>query len=398
MIWGTWLFTLALLVAIAVATGSGDSAEPAARPLPEAAPVAVIAERVEAIRGLRFSEPPVPERVSAEQAREEGLEALDRDYPPRRRERDEAILELLGLVEPGLDLRDVASSVYGTQVAGYYDPETRRLRIVGSAATSSRAYTEIVLAHELTHALEDQRFRLRFEDLSGLDDRSLAYATLVEGTASALMFEYADRHFSSEEVLVGLLGSAFAPPGDIPAFLQAQLAFPYITGQDFAERLYAAAGRRWTLIDAALRHRPPVSSEQVMHADSYLRFEEPLRVRLRAGAALGRGWRRASAGTLGEWQTAQVLRKAGGGGSVDAAAGWGGDRFELWERGEERALVVRWRWDSAADRGEFLAALGAYVADGAPGAPAAIDARGGAVTLAIAPDAATAARLARAPD
>ena len=76
----------------------------------------------------------------------------------------------------------------------------------------------------------------------------------------------------------------------------------------------------------------------------------------------------------------------------------GGDVAELWRRGDAAALVVRWRWDSAADRGEFVGALGAYVADGAAGAPAAIDVRGGAVTLAIAPDAATAARLARVPD
>ena len=47
----------------------------------EAAPVGVIAKRVEGLRGLRFESLPRPVEVTPEQARREGLEDLDRSYP-----------------------------------------------------------------------------------------------------------------------------------------------------------------------------------------------------------------------------------------------------------------------------------------------------------------------------
>ena len=55
-------------------------------------------------------------------------------------------------------------------VAGYYDPRTGRMRTVRGAATGTRVLAEMVLAHELTHALEDQRFELDLEDAGGTDD------------------------------------------------------------------------------------------------------------------------------------------------------------------------------------------------------------------------------------
>jgi hypothetical protein len=399
--WPSWLIVLALLVAIAVVTGGEDAQEGAERAerAPEAAepaPVEVIARRVERIRGVRFEERPRPERVTADQARDEGLEALDRDYAPVRRRADEKLYALLGLLPEDTDLREVAESVYGSQVAGYYDPRTGALRIVEGAGMSSPAYTEIILAHELTHALEDQVFGLRMEEITGTGDAALAYAALVEGTATALMFDYASRHLTGEELLGGLLASAFAPPPDIPPFLQAQLLFPYDRGQAFAQRLYRATGD-WTLLDVALRHRPPATTEQVLHPEKYLRFEGPERVRVEPRAVLGGGWRRAAAGTLGEWQTGELLREAGGTGAPAAAEGWGGDRYELWSGPGGDALVVRWRWDTPADRREFAAKLRAYVDAGAPGGVAALARRGGAVTLAVAPDRALARRLARAP-
>src|ERR671938_140895 len=80
--------------------------------------------------------------------------------PPRRRAAEEQVLEMLGLVPRGTSLRRAAASLFGQGVAGYYDPRSGRLKVVTGAATSTRVLAETVLAHELTHALEDQRFRL----------------------------------------------------------------------------------------------------------------------------------------------------------------------------------------------------------------------------------------------
>jgi hypothetical protein len=372
-------------------------------PAPEkVAPVDVIAKRVEALRGLRFESLPRPVEVTPEQARREGLEDLDRSYPEARRRADEQVLELLGLIDASVDLRDVSASVFSEGVAGYYDPRTKRMRTVRGAATGTKVLAEMVLAHELTHALEDQRYGLGLEDQGGSDDTALARLALVEGSASDLMYAYARRHFTAEETLGGVLGSAFAPTGSLPGFLQAQLVFPYTGGAEFVGALRERAGGRWTLVDLAERSRPPASTEQIMHPEKWVRVEPPVPVRVRAGEALGDGWERAAGGVLGEFQTRELLARAGGGGSAVAAAGWGGDRYELWRRGagesrRDAALIARWRWDTPADAREFETKLRQWVRDGlgdVEGGAVAVDARDGAVTLAMAPSGALARRLA----
>jgi hypothetical protein len=382
-----------------------------------AAPVSVIAERVEALRGLRFETLPKPVSVTPEQAKREGLEDLDRAYPEARRRDDEEILKLLGLIDPSVDLRDVTASVFAEGVAGYYDPRTKRMRTVRGAATSGRVLAEMTLAHELTHALEDQRYGLGLDQQGGSDDAALARLSLVEGSASDLMYAYAQRHFSAEETLGGVLGSAFAPTGSLPGFLQEQLVFPYTAGAKFVAALRERAGGRWTLVDLAERERPPVSTEQILEPGKWIAFDAPVPIRLRAGTALGPGWKRATGGVFGQFQTRQLLSTAGGGGSADAAEGWGGDRYELWRRDgaacaapcrRDAALIMRWRWDTSADLDEFAVKLRQWVRDGlramrqAGGTAGigdghvAVAVRGGAVTLAMAPSGPLAARLAAA--
>ena len=396
----------------------GRAGEPAGgRERIPVAPVSVIAKRVEALRGLRFETLPKPVEVTPAQARREGLEDLDRSYPRERRLADEQILKLLGLIDPSVDLRSVSGSVFSEGVAGYYDPRTKRLRTVRGADAGGRVVTEMILAHELTHALEDQRFGLDLEAEGGSDDAALARLALVEGTASELMFAYAERHFTPEETLGGVLGSAFAPTGSIPGHLQEQLVFPYTAGRTFVAALRAKAGGRWDLADLAERERAPASTEQIIDPDKWVRVDPPVPVRVRAGAAIGDGWSRAAAGVFGQFQTRQLLSTAGGGGSADAASGWGGDRYELWRHDpgtscaapcrREAALIMRWVWDTPADVREFAAKLRQWVRDGLratgqaggtsgiDGGHVAVAVRDGAVTLAMAPTGPLARRLAR---
>jgi hypothetical protein len=361
-------------------------------PAPRAAArvdVATIAARVEALRGLRFRERPVPVRVSPQQARQEGLAALDRFYPEARRRADEEVLKLLGLIEPDVDLRALSGSVFGEGVAGYYDPRTERLRIVEGATPGPLA--EMVLAHELNHALEDQRYGLA-GDPGATDDAALARLALVEGTAMLVMQEYLLRHIGTDQALSGLLGGALSTGPDLPKFLQDQQIFPYLGGMQFAQALRQRAGGDWTLLDTAERERVPASTEQILHPEKWVAREAPQRVRL--DVRLGGGWRRATAGTWGEFQTSALV-----GGPAD---GWGGDRYELWQRGGctvppcrgGDVLVMRWSWDADADARAFEAALRA--APVARGDGAAVAARGDTVTLVLAPTAALARRLASA--
>jgi hypothetical protein len=398
------LVLLVLLLGAGFAFDDGDSgsgAKPGARPASteKAAPVSTIAARVEGIRGLRFETRPRPVEVSPAQARRDGLQDLDRSYPSAERHADEEVLKLLGLLQPSVDLRKVSATVFGQGVAGYYDPRTKRLRIVKGAQTTNRFLEEITLAHELTHALEDQRFGLDLEDTSGSDDAALARLAMVEGSATAVMLTYGERHFSADQSLAGLFSSLGQDTGDLPPFVEAQLLFPYLGGQTFVQRLYATGNDSWKVLDAAERFRPPASTEQILHPDKYLAVEQPLRVRelgVRGVLGEGAGWRRVASGTWGEWATGQLL------GAPAAAEGWGGDHYELWQQPtgtcqapcrQRDALVMRWRWDTRADARDFETALREWLPR-QPG-PSAVLARGRDVTLALAPDAELARRLAR---
>ena len=364
------------LLGLWFATEDGEESAPA----PAAAPVDVIARRVEALRRLRFERLPQPVAVTPEQARREGLESLDRDYPAERRESDESVYELLGLIEPGQDLRELSGDLFGEGVAGYYDPRDGRLRVVEGAGTGTRVLEEMILAHELTHALDDQRFGL--ETTPATDDGTLARTALNEGTATALMYAYVNEHFTVEETLGGLVSAAFGDTGDLPPFLQAQLLFAYLSGQEFVAELQRRGG--WALVDTAYEVRRPASTEQILHPDAYFDADEPKPVRIRR--VLGAAWERALAGTWGELQTRELL-----GGASDAAAGWGGDRYELWRSGDSQALIMRWRWDTPRDEAEFADRLREVMGD-----RGAIVRRAGTVTLAVAPSRDLAERLAGA--
>ena len=129
--------------------------------------------------------------------------------------------------------------------------------------------------------------------------------------------------------------------------------FPYVGGERV--RRGAAATRpagAGTSSNTAYRLRLPASTEQILHPDAYFDADEPKPVRIGAGAVLGDGWTRAAAGTWGELQTRELL--ALGGGARAAAAGWGGDRYELWRSRRSATAVrwsMRWRWDTPARRG-----------------------------------------------
>ncbi|HYI17892.1 MAG TPA: hypothetical protein VD836_04245 [Solirubrobacteraceae bacterium] len=398
-----------LLVAPAFLLDDGDGRPGTPAPPLRAAPVGEIAARVEAERGLRFARAPAIHPVSPAEARAEAAESLDEDLPPARREAEAQVLAMLGLLPPGFDLGEAALGAFDSAVAGYYDPRSGALRVVEGAQTGNRVLYETTVAHELTHALEDEVFDFDLDTMAAGGDRALAYSALVEGSATAVMTRYMTQRFGAEETLGATLGSALAGTGTegMPPFLTAQLIFPYTAGQQFVARLLEVGGGGWDVVDSALRFRPPASTEQILHPRKYLAVEQPERV------AVPRlpGWERRSRSTLGEWSTARVLARAGGTTADDAAAGWGGDALALYSRpGGEWALGVRWRWDSGREAGEFLDGLRAWADEALPGGKrsevtggeawtgrdgiAVVRASGDEVALGIAPDLDTARALA----
>jgi hypothetical protein len=350
---------IAALFGVGLLTGSGDEEgedEPAAQD--QAAHVEEVARKLERVRKLRFKEIPEVRTVTAEEARAEGLEAFDEEYPPERRQSDEEVLELLGLLEPDTELRDVAGSIFGEEVAGYYDQDTKQMTLVGEGDPE-----DIILAHELTHALEDQHFGLADEE-DALDDELSARTALYEGTATVAMVDYLGGSSTRERLLrqfdlVDLFSSSNLPP-----YFEHSLVFPYVAGARFVNAIGT-----WGPANRALRSRRPVSTEQVIHPEKYEAGEEPLEVNLappfRKGTVPKRkhdGWERVSHGTVGEFDTAELIRTSDSLARAErAAAGWGGGSYALWHRGEESLLRAAWRFDTRRDAAEFLGALSGYV-------------------------------------
>jgi len=159
------------------------------------------------------------------------------------------------------------------------------------------------------------------------------------------------------------------------AFLTNQALFPYIAGPTFVQALLERGGG-WQLVDRAVRGRPPTTTEQVLHPDTYLDAEPAAPLDLPRPPA---GWKQATHGDLGEFATVQLLataaarrpRRLPDAAVARAAAGWGNGRYALWHPGrrdgQHDALVARWTWDTRRDAAEFAAALRA-VAPGMWGA------------------------------
>jgi hypothetical protein len=411
-----------LLVGGALAFGSSDDAEPDGAGLPSAERIQKIERDVERLRDRKFKKRVVPEVVSADDAREAALRDLDDVYTPAQRQADEELLKLLALVPADTDVLEVLNAISGEQVIGYYDTRRKELRLVSGNGADSPALVDITLAHEMVHALEDQVFGLK-ESAGTTDDESSARTALHEGTATHVMTQFIGCCVDAGSVALGSLGQLFGggETTELPPYIERTLLFSYTAGEEFVSALHRATGD-WSLVDAAYTSQPPVSTEQIIHPDKYVPFERPLKVTLDVRAELGDGWKRSSEGTLGELDTREILRLGDPGGAADAAAGWGGGRYELWQRTHDipgdcdapcrqrDALVLSWRWDSPRDAREFEPVLREYVAkalkgkragDGVwtlEGGAAAISTETAATTLSMAPNAQLARGLAeRAP-
>jgi hypothetical protein len=375
-----------------------------------------VARRVEALRRLEFEQVPEPQISEVARLRRLAERALAKPGVRRKVAAGEAELRLLGLLDADQSLSEVATDATAL-AAAYYDPRREELFLVGGAVPAGPQLAEFILAHELTHALEDQRFGLpESEGLS--DDRVLAESALVEGTATALMGEYAAQHLDPFVLASESAAIEAGAGGELPRFAEAEVSFTYFEGARFVEELIDL-GNEWALVDFAFERRLPATTEQIIHPEKYLDDERGVPVG--PPRHPGPEWRTVDTGSLGEFGTREVLRAGEAGLGADrAAAGWGGDRYRLFARrgtdpvceGDCRsthALGVAWRGDDPAEARELAAELRRYAAlalDGKPrgrggwvleGGWAAIGAAGDEVGLGLAPDRATATRLAQPP-
>jgi hypothetical protein len=373
---GLVLFCLSWIWSIPSARAAdGAQAPVTAAGAPDGAAVERVMAKLERLTGVARRKPVAARTMDRAAIQALVLRQLEADYTDAEIREETLILQTLGLLPAGTDLKRLVTELYTEQLGGFYDPDSGTYVMADWIDPSLQ---EAVMAHELVHALQDQygglgalQDRVRHDD-----DAALALMALLEGGATTAMLAYMlDTPVEQVAAVPGIAAmmraAARQPQGPAavfaraPAFLQAAMLFPYLQGTDFACRLLATRSFAQYL---RLVERPPETTEQILHPEKFLAVPPEGARHVAVGETEWREWG-APVGRprrWGQFQLAEFLKRGLPEADAERAArGWGGDALRLLDRGPERPAMVLWliAWDSSADADRFLAALGAWAAD-----------------------------------
>ena len=299
------------------------------------------------------------------------IKNLDEDTSSVDTHAAEVTMKKLGLAPADFHYRALMIRVLTEQVAGYYEPKTHQFHLADWIDVDGQ---RPVMAHELTHALQDQHFDLRrFEHWpKGDSDAELAAHALIEGDATLAMVMYIMSNQARALTFLKSLGGIGVETKELdqaPRMLRESLLFPYQEGLSWTRALYKQGG--WQEVSQAFTALPQ-STEQVLHPEKYFAHEAPVKVTLpditgllnmksAPSAATGGPkaqvtWKRLTSDVNGEWGMYllldQYLKSAAE--SRQAAAGWGGDRFEVYESSSGQVVyALISAWDTENDAREF---------------------------------------------
>ncbi len=317
---------------------------------------AAVEREVEQIRGLDFLRPVDYQRVRREELHSFLERRMDEEIGRRAVGDYARSLAYLGLLPDGCDLRSAYLRLMDEQMTAFYDPRSGALYLFEDLE-AGESFARAVLAHELTHALQDQHYdleRYALDDLSN-DDRVMAVHALLEGDAMVVMSEVlrrrpmADRDLPKEFPAEADFGDAA-----IPLFLRESLQFPYLEGRRFV--LYRRD--RDGDLDGAFRS-PPRTTEEILHPERAETESKPGARRVAIPSWRDPDVRAVWRNTLGEFGIRVWLRRWNDDGDWAAPAdGWDADRYVYYERAASRPAGLVWvtAWDDAGEAGEFLAA------------------------------------------
>lgn len=257
-------------------------------------------------------------------------------------------------------------------VIGLYEFESRsivmrraaaELKLDDGATVDQSAWT---LAHEAMHALQHQHFPHPDYGAIKNEDQLLATQAVFEGDAMLAMRAYVASNSwtpvrraliehelkADEEAAEGYQSARGSKLEDSPASSHEPAIFPYRDGFRFMSAIFRTGGA--PLTDRVYRALP-LSTEQILHPEKYVQGERP---RALAVPPVPSGWRSVAVGTLGELRIrAALLECIDEASASEAAAGWGGDTYNIVSQGIWRRLLWSTVWDSSTDAAEFERAV-----------------------------------------
>jgi hypothetical protein len=308
------------------------------------------------ITGLKLLTPLKKSLRSRDQIRAYVINEMKEDKDEAERYAGQRSAEAFGLLPKGFDLDNFMIDLLTEQIAGLYDPKSHEFYVADWIPAADQ---KMVMAHELTHALQDQHFKIDnwVKAARPNDDAELARESVLEGSAMAAMVDYLlqgtgrslqDLPDIDPSMLVGDMDSTpmlkKAPP-----FLRDALIFPYLDGLNFSAAIVRPKG--WDAL-AGVFAKPPVSTQQIMHPDLYFSFRIPPKADLPSlDKDLGADWVRLEDNLMGEFGWKEVLKQfLNEERAIPLAAAWSSDRYILFEQKKTKKLVLIARLDLADER------------------------------------------------
>ena len=346
-----------LVIALCFAGGSTFRAQQATTAPPAAAQPKVnsaafaatadeVLQQVSEITGLKQLTPVKKTLRSRDEIRAYVLREMDEEKNPAERYAEARSAEAFGLIPKGFALDDFMVDLLTEQIAGLYDPKAREFYIADWIPIDDQ---RMVMAHELTHALQDQHFQIEswVKAARPNDDAELARESVLEGSAMAAMIDYLLKGTGhSVEDLPAIDPSLFT--GDMskspklqeaPQFLKDAMIFPYFGGLTFSTAILKPSG--WNGLSAVFA-KPPVSSQQIMHPDVYKSGRVPTAVTIPSFQKLvGADWTKIDENVMGEFGWMEILKQfLGEKTAKPLAAAWDGDRYALYEQKQTKRLIL----------------------------------------------------------
>ena len=256
------------------------------------------------------------------------------DKDAQRLRRSELVLKKFGLLPRNFDLQTFLVALLREQIAGYYDAKTKTVNLLDWIDVEQQ---RPVLAHELTHALQDQFIALEKwlkvgdTDLNDKkqptaadienDEIGEARQAVVEGQAMVVLVDYmleptgqsilASPQIADALKETMLVGTSDSPQfRDAPIFLKEELTFPYRYGLDFEIELLGIGGKEKAF--SATLANPPRTTRQIMEPKTYLSGEQLEPMRLPDFERDFKNYERFDIGAIGEFDVAVLLDQYSG--------------------------------------------------------------------------------------
>jgi hypothetical protein len=326
-----------------------------------------VLKEISAIRELDIKQPIRKGFKSQSELRSFLLKKFDEEYSDEEIKNESKSVIKLGLLPKGVQLKELLINLLTEQIAGFYDPKEKTFYV---SDWIPEGLQRPVMAHELTHALQDQYFNLEqfLKRIKDNDDRAIARVALVEGEAMVVMVEYLLKpegfSFLTLVDLLSLIKNQIFILGEelgdekIPAFIKEMLVFPYVQGMTFVQTLKQSYS--WKDF-SKIYDDPPASSEQILHPEKYYDLRDhPVSIEMETFSdLLPSNWKEIDTNVLGELITSVLMKKfAGEELAKIASEGWGGDRYKAFEdqKTENLLLLLFSTWDSPKDAMEFFLA------------------------------------------